>query len=146
MTWTYLCWIQTVTGNHIKQLNSASSDSELHRFRTKPLSNSLTNMAALNSDVLFKQQSLDRDSMTSSKGLLFSPIGLKHNVTEKVAQVGGLVRIIAFLHSAWLTYLVDLKLLLAAKISNAFITNKCRHCTINLFKVYQQCSPNKNWR
>ncbi len=108
--------IEAVTGNHIKQLNSASSDSELHRFRTKPLSTSLSNMAALNNDMLYKQRSLDRDSMTSSKGLLFSPIGLKHNVTEKVAQVGGLVRISAFLHSAWLIYLVDLKLLLAAEI------------------------------
>ena len=84
------------TGNHVKPLNTASSDSELHRFRTKPLSNSLVNVA---NDVRFKQHSQDRDSLVSSskQGILFSPIGLKHNVTEKVAQVGGLVRITAFL-------------------------------------------------
>ncbi len=84
------------TGNHVKQLNTASSDSELHRFRTKPLSSSMNNVG---NDVRFKQHSQDRDSLVSSskQGILFSPIGLKHNVTEKVAQVGGLVRITAFL-------------------------------------------------
>ena len=85
----------TATGNHVKMLNTASSDSELHRYRTKPLSNSMINV---NNDVRFKQHSQDRDSLVSSskQGILFSPIGLKHNVTEKVAQVGGLVRITAF--------------------------------------------------
>ena len=86
---------KAATGNHVKPLNTASSDSELHRFRTKPLSNSLVNVA---NDVRFKQHSQDRDSLVSSskQGILFSPIGLKHNVTEKVVQVGGLVRITAF--------------------------------------------------
>ena len=87
----------------MKPLNTASSDSELHRFRTKPLSNSLVNVA---NDVRFKQHSQDRDSLVSSskQGILFSPIGLKHNVTEKVAQVGGLVRITAFLLYACLIF------------------------------------------
>lgn len=78
----------TATGNHLKQnlLNQASSDSELARYRANKLSNSLSNLA---NDVLFRK-SQEKDAIhTASKQGIFLPMqNMKHNVTEKVAQVG----------------------------------------------------------
>ena len=75
-----------MTGNQLKEqlMNQASSDSELTRYRAK-LSNSLSNIA---NDVLFKK-SHEKDSLHSqSKQGIFLPMqNMKHNVTEKVAQV-----------------------------------------------------------
>ena len=78
----------SATGNHLKHnlLNQASSDSELNKHRAKPISNSLSNIA---NDVLYRK-SHDKDSlMSSSKQGIFLPNvqNVKHNVTEKVAQV-----------------------------------------------------------
>ena len=77
----------TATGNHLKNnlLNQqASSDSELAKHRAK-LSNSLTNIA---NDVIFRK-SAEKDSViSSSKGLFLPSVqNVKHNVSEKVAQV-----------------------------------------------------------
>lgn len=85
----YLVWyVKTATGNHLKQnlLNQASSDSELTRYRANKLSNSLSNIA---NDVLFKKSQGDKNDVHSaSKQGLFLPMqNMKHNVTEKVAQV-----------------------------------------------------------
>ena len=77
----------TATGNHLKQnlLNQASSDSELARYRANKLSNSLSNIA---NDVLFKKSQEKDNVHTASKQGIFLPMqNMKHNVTEKVAQV-----------------------------------------------------------
>ncbi|KAK2152153.1 hypothetical protein LSH36_338g02006 [Paralvinella palmiformis] len=77
------------TANHLRQnfLSTAASDSELSKCRTK-LSNSLRNIA---NDMLFSR-SIEKESMlSSSKQGLFLPMhNMKHNVTEKVAQVSEL--------------------------------------------------------
>ncbi len=77
---------EAATGNHVRQtlLNLASSDSELNKHRAK-LSHSLTNVAQ---DYIMKK-SQEKDSViSSSKQGIFLPMqNMKHNVTEKVAQV-----------------------------------------------------------
>ena len=84
---TILVNLLVATGNHLKQslLNQASSDSELAKHRTK-LSHSLSNIA---NDVIFRKGPNEKDSViSSSKQAIFLTMpNVKHNVTEKVAQV-----------------------------------------------------------
>ena len=67
-------------GNHIKSgiLNQASSDSELTKFKTKLL---LEAQGDLDADLLHKDTQ-------NAKGLFLPGVqNMKHNVSEKVAQV-----------------------------------------------------------
>ncbi|XP_064648680.1 potassium voltage-gated channel subfamily H member 6-like isoform X3 [Lineus longissimus] len=74
------------TGNHMKSslLNQASSDSELTKYKTNVLSNSLSNVG---NDLIRRNQ--EREFSGSTKGFLFPQVAssMKHNVSEKVAQV-----------------------------------------------------------
>jgi hypothetical protein len=83
----FLLRLILATANHLRHdfLNLSSSDSELNKHRTK-LSASLTNIA----NDMFFSKSPEKDSMVSaSKQGIFLPMqNMKHNVTEKVAQVG----------------------------------------------------------
>lgn len=76
-----------MTGQELREqlLNQASSDSELTRYRAK-LSNSLSNVAH---DVLFKRSPHEKTSLhsQSKQGIVVPMQNMKHNVTEKVAQV-----------------------------------------------------------
>ncbi|KAH9518367.1 hypothetical protein Btru_016535 [Bulinus truncatus] len=71
-------------GNHVKSsyVNQASSDSELHRQRLRPLSESLTNMAEAGT------KKGDKDSVQQSRGIILPNVAnMKQNVSDKVAQV-----------------------------------------------------------
>ena len=78
----------TALGDYLKPLNQTSSDSELTGHRVKRLSSSMGN---LNTDFL-KAGSFDRESVVSSTSGIFVPMqNMKHNVTEKVAQVSSML-------------------------------------------------------
>ncbi|KAL5007461.1 hypothetical protein ScPMuIL_016267 [Solemya velum] len=72
-------------GNHIKPnlINQASSDSELARYKTKQLTQSMGNLTSA------LMNSHDRDGiLPSAKGLILPNVSnMKHNVSEKVVQV-----------------------------------------------------------
>ncbi len=65
----------------VKRLNTASSDSELARYRAKPLYSSAGDLY----DAQCKSSNID--SAHSSKTGLFLIGNVKQNVSEKVAQV-----------------------------------------------------------
>ena len=74
----------SVIGNHVKanQLNQASSDSELNKIRTKTLIESQVDL-----DEADKLKALDGVNQ-NAKGIFVPGVqNMKHNVSEKVAQV-----------------------------------------------------------
>jgi hypothetical protein len=77
-------YISAVMGNHVKsvQMNQASSDSELTKFRTRTLQDSQIDLSEAE-----KLKALDGLSQ-NAKGLFLPGVqNMKHNVSEKVAQV-----------------------------------------------------------
>ncbi len=71
-------------GNHVKanQINQASSDSDLARFRTKHLGDSQIDLTEL------ERLKLLEGLNQKDKGVFLPGVqNMKHNVTEKVAQV-----------------------------------------------------------
>ena len=73
------------SGNYLRRtlLNQARSDSELATYRAH-LSTSMSNIA----NELIYHKPHDHDSLLTSKQGIFLPMqNMKHNVTEKVAQV-----------------------------------------------------------
>ena len=80
----YIFFITAVMGNHVKsiQMNQASSDSELTKFRTRTLQDSQIDLTEAE-----KLKALDGLSQ-NAKGLFLPGVqNMKHNVSEKVAQV-----------------------------------------------------------
>lgn len=71
--------------NHVKSnyVNLASSDSELHRQRLRPLTDSLTNLTDAG------KRGLDgKDGAGAPAGIILPTVAnMKQNVSEKVAQV-----------------------------------------------------------
>lgn len=75
-----LVW--TAMGDYLRPLNTACSDSELERHQVKRLSSSLGNLTEA-----LRKNSSDQESLISSTGIFVPMQNMKHNVTEKVAQV-----------------------------------------------------------
>ncbi|CAG2247385.1 KCNH7 [Mytilus edulis] len=92
-------------GNHVKSsmIIQASSDSELIKNRAKQVNDSLGNATA---DNMNKMPDPD-GSIPSAKGIFLPNVqNMKHNVSEKVAQVGCFdndnLQVVALMISCWL--------------------------------------------
>lgn len=81
--WCHDCGVLfTAMGNHVKPnlINMAQSDSDLARHKARQFADSLNNIS---NEVLKKGE---KEGMFASTKGLFLP-NMKHNVSEKVAQV-----------------------------------------------------------
>ena len=95
--------ILSVVGNHVKsnQLNQASSDSELTKFRTKTFQDSQVDLTEAE-----KLRALDGLNQ-NAKGIFLPGVqNMKHNVSEKVAQVRFVAVVIVCINMALVSEVV----------------------------------------